>query len=90
MGISTVTAGRILKGQREGQSGEEYRLSFEKFPYVALAKVGTRRPLVFLPLHECVPSTPQGGSVTVRRWGGVFRYLFRSCYADNTDFSSVG
>ncbi|XP_045111600.1 alkaline phosphatase-like isoform X1 [Portunus trituberculatus] len=38
MGISTVTAGRILKGQREGQSGEEYRLSFEKFPYVALAK----------------------------------------------------
>ncbi|XP_045592055.1 alkaline phosphatase isoform X2 [Procambarus clarkii] len=38
MGVSTVTAGRILKGQREGQSGEEYRLSFEKFPYVALAK----------------------------------------------------
>ncbi|XP_050712963.1 alkaline phosphatase-like isoform X1 [Eriocheir sinensis] len=38
MGVSTVTAGRILKGQREGYSGEEYRLSFEKFPYVALAK----------------------------------------------------
>ncbi|XP_066942678.1 alkaline phosphatase-like [Macrobrachium rosenbergii] len=38
MGLSTVTAGRILKGQRLGQSGERYRLSFEKFPFVALAK----------------------------------------------------
>ncbi|XP_047496149.1 alkaline phosphatase, tissue-nonspecific isozyme-like isoform X3 [Penaeus chinensis] len=38
MGVATVTAGRILKGQKEGLSGEEYRLSFEKFPYVALAK----------------------------------------------------
>lgn len=45
MGVSTVTAGRILKGQREGYSGEEYRLSFEKFPYVALAKVS----LTFVP-----------------------------------------
>ncbi|XP_069992204.1 alkaline phosphatase, tissue-nonspecific isozyme-like [Penaeus vannamei] len=42
MGVATVTAGRILKGQKEGQSGEEYRLSFEKFPYVALAKVSGR------------------------------------------------
>lgn len=40
MGVATVTAGRILKGQKEGHSGEEYKLSFEKFPYVALAKVG--------------------------------------------------
>ncbi|XP_069992427.1 alkaline phosphatase-like [Penaeus vannamei] len=38
MGVATVTAGRILKGQKEGLSGEEYKLSFEKFPYVALAK----------------------------------------------------
>ncbi|XP_037790456.1 alkaline phosphatase, tissue-nonspecific isozyme-like, partial [Penaeus monodon] len=38
MGVATVTAGRILKGQKEGHSGEEYKLSFEKFPYVALAK----------------------------------------------------
>ncbi|XP_066983168.1 alkaline phosphatase-like [Macrobrachium rosenbergii] len=38
MGLSTVTAGRILKGQRLGQSGEGYRLSFEKFPFIALAK----------------------------------------------------
>ncbi|XP_064099757.1 alkaline phosphatase-like [Macrobrachium nipponense] len=38
MGISTVTASRILKGQRLGYSGEDYKLSFEKFPFVALAK----------------------------------------------------
>ncbi|XP_068230719.1 alkaline phosphatase-like [Palaemon carinicauda] len=38
MGLSTITAGRILKGQRLGESGERYRLSFEKFPFVALAK----------------------------------------------------
>ena len=39
MGLTTVTAGRILKGQKLGQTGEEYKLSFEKFPHVALAKV---------------------------------------------------
>jgi alkaline phosphatase len=38
MGISTVTAARILEGQLRGESGEENRLSFEKFPYVALSK----------------------------------------------------
>jgi alkaline phosphatase len=38
MGIATVTAARILEGQMRGESGEENVLSFEKFPYVALAK----------------------------------------------------
>ncbi|MCH6258575.1 alkaline phosphatase [Puniceicoccaceae bacterium K14] len=38
MGISTVTASRILDGQLEGRAGEENLLSFEKFPYTALAK----------------------------------------------------
>jgi alkaline phosphatase len=38
MGISTVTAARILEGQRRGESGEENLLSFERFPYVSLAK----------------------------------------------------
>ena len=41
MGMSTITAGRILKGQKLGLSGEEYRLSFEKFPHVGLAKVSS-------------------------------------------------
>lgn len=38
MGISTVTAARILEGQRRGDPGEENRLSFETFPHVALSK----------------------------------------------------
>jgi alkaline phosphatase len=38
MGITTVTAARILEGQMRGESGEENRLSFEQFPNVALSK----------------------------------------------------
>ena len=38
MGISTVTAARILEGQQHGMSGEENQLSFEKMPNVALSK----------------------------------------------------
>ncbi|WP_087464393.1 alkaline phosphatase [Oleiphilus messinensis] len=38
MGISTLTAARILEGQQKGMSGEEHQLSFESFPYSALVK----------------------------------------------------
>ncbi len=38
MGVSTVTAARILEGQRRGETGEENQLSFEEFPYLALSK----------------------------------------------------
>ncbi|MFT7287806.1 MAG: alkaline phosphatase [Halieaceae bacterium] len=38
MGISTVTAARILAGQRKGNPGEENRLSFENFPVTGLIK----------------------------------------------------
>lgn len=38
MGISTVTAARILEGQLRGQSGEENLLSFEQLPQTALVK----------------------------------------------------
>ncbi len=38
MGISTVTAARILEGQLKGGNGEENSLSFEHFPYTGLAK----------------------------------------------------
>lgn len=38
MGISTVTASRIFDGQLRGENGEENVLSFEDFPYLALAK----------------------------------------------------
>ena len=38
MGISTVTASRILQGQMQGRDGEKNSLAFEKLPYVALSK----------------------------------------------------
>ena len=38
MGISTITAARILEGQLRGESGEENLLSFEKFPYSAFSR----------------------------------------------------
>lgn len=37
-GVTSVTAARIFDGQSKGGSGEENSLSFERFPYVALAK----------------------------------------------------
>jgi alkaline phosphatase len=38
MGISTITAARILEGQRRGESGEQNHLSFEDFAYSALVR----------------------------------------------------
>ena len=38
MGPTTVAAARILQGQRQGASGEETQLSFERFPALALSK----------------------------------------------------
>lgn len=38
MSLTTVAAARILAGQRQGQSGEEYRLSWEDFPHTALSR----------------------------------------------------
>ncbi|XP_068083910.1 alkaline phosphatase, tissue-nonspecific isozyme [Anabrus simplex] len=38
MGLATVTASRILRGQRLGYQGEEYEMVWEKFPAVALAR----------------------------------------------------
>lgn len=38
MGVSTVTAARILEGQLLGLPGEEHNLSFDLFPYTGLAK----------------------------------------------------
>lgn len=37
MGVSTVTAARILDGQLQNKDGESNRLAFEKFPYFALS-----------------------------------------------------
>lgn len=38
MGVSTITAARILKGQLQNKMGEEFLLEMDKFPYVALSK----------------------------------------------------
>jgi alkaline phosphatase len=38
MGVTTVTAARILEGQQRGLRGEENALSFERFPYLAHSK----------------------------------------------------
>lgn len=38
MGVSTVTASRILDGQNKGNLGEENMLSFDNFPYSGLVK----------------------------------------------------
>ena len=38
MGVSTVTATRILDGQKKGKKGEEHLLSFEHMPHTALIK----------------------------------------------------
>ena len=42
MGISTITAARILKGQLGGHRGEEGYLEFDRFPYTGLVKVWGR------------------------------------------------
>ena len=39
MGMSTLTAARILSGQRQGHTGEEAQLAWDRFPAVALARV---------------------------------------------------
>jgi alkaline phosphatase len=38
MGVSTVTAARILDGQMKGLEGEENQLSFDTFPFSGLSK----------------------------------------------------
>ncbi|XP_019730696.1 alkaline phosphatase-like [Hippocampus comes] len=38
MGVTTVTAARILKGQKAGRSGEETSLVMDTFPHLALSK----------------------------------------------------
>ncbi|XP_053490693.1 intestinal-type alkaline phosphatase [Ictalurus furcatus] len=38
MGVSTVTAARILKGQLAGKNGEETLLTMDMFPHLALSK----------------------------------------------------
>jgi alkaline phosphatase len=38
MGVPTVTAGRIRKGQMKGQLGEDFLTEMEQFPHLGLSK----------------------------------------------------
>lgn len=52
MGITTVTAGRIRKGQLKGNPGEEEVTFMESLPHLALSKVLRIKSLVFkLPIN---------------------------------------
>lgn len=51
MGISTITAGRIYKGQIKGNTGEEYKLAFEMFPNAGFAKVFTSTIHIYIHIH---------------------------------------
>ncbi len=49
MGVTTITAARILKGQLQNRSGEETVMNMDTFPYVGLAKVsqtGILKPVI--------------------------------------------
>lgn len=39
LGVASITAARILKGQIEGHSGEESMLAIDNFPYSGFSKV---------------------------------------------------
>ena len=36
--MPTITAARIYKGQKKGQTGEEENLTFDEFPYAAFSR----------------------------------------------------
>lgn len=44
MGMASITAGRIFKGQQRGGRGEEENLEFDAFPHIGLAKVSAIYP----------------------------------------------
>lgn len=63
MGLSTMSAARIYKGQLAGGSGEESVLAMETFPHMALAKVSG----AVLGGHSCCPCLkPHGTSLASR------------------------
>lgn len=51
MSIPTLTAARIYFGQTNGANGEDFRLSFENFPYVGLSKVRDGKFSDFIPIY---------------------------------------
>jgi len=60
MGISTVTAARILAGQRAGGSGEDHQLAFETLPFLALSKT-----------YSATQQTPDSASTATAMVAGI-------------------
>lgn len=73
MGVSTVTAARILKGQLRHSPGEETRLEMDKFPYVALSKVSSSP-------YPTEPKTPTSQVDSMQERVGVWGLLDLSNY----------
>ena len=53
MGVPTVTAGRIRKGQTKGLLAEDFLTEMEQFPYVGLAKTYVYRFIVSISI-DCL------------------------------------
>ncbi len=98
MGVSTVTAGRIYAGQKEGVSGEEHQLSFEKFPHIGLAKVRIskhRCQCLFCVCPACSASDtfretghcPCGEKTPFKIWRQQLESCFWSSHAHQTAMS---
>ena len=68
MGVSTVTATRILKGQMAGKPGPETPLAMDKFPYMALSKVRAKWPTM---VYTRGVGVGLGNSVRGKAPGGV-------------------
>lgn len=82
MGVPTVTAARILKGQLSGQSGEETQLEMDKFPFVSLAKVSlgyyfTQYRTMYWFLLSAERMWPRTRSLSVSCPGCVLQYVTR-------------
>ncbi|KAL1141022.1 hypothetical protein AAG570_000948 [Ranatra chinensis] len=63
LGVSTITAARLYKGQRHGHSGEETLLAWDNFPAIAMTKVSAHTiyasTIMLRPAYSSVlPSIP--------------------------------
>lgn len=62
MGVPTITATRILKGQLQGKLGPETPLVMDTFPYVALSKVppgGAQQGAAYSPWRRSSQPAPE-------------------------------
>ena len=68
MGITTITAARILEGQMRLKTGEENELSWEKFPWSAQSKTYTVIHRVQTPEHAQQHTCAELRLIKVNAW----------------------